>query len=416
MYRRSETGLWVFTLFATNEIPSVVVMFVALIMFLQMGVGMDMATVYAAVLLLPRVAQPLMRRLLPGSIGGVLDLNLLRATECLTAVVMGLFALWMGGDPLQTLGMLLCISTLAAWHDLLAHRYFAARMNRPDGRPLSVVRVLSTQMATVLTYGLMLMAVGVLEIYFRQRAMWYSWALCCYILAGVYMFLAMINMLLLGRTEGMPLPPARQGRRRQWMVQAIVLALLLLPQGLMFYCRTIFLLARPRQGGLGCTLQEVGFAQGTVGVIAFLLGVTVGRQMQHRWSEARMELPLTMCLGLSPLVYLTMTQCPPDGLPVLSGYTFLAQLLFGLGLAGCQRRIAYISGDRYRNAVNPISIPIISLCLLPTLAASGYLARRLSFGGFFLLDTLCAPVAWMAVAAISRYYQMDGRGNDVRPS
>jgi PAT family beta-lactamase induction signal transducer AmpG len=61
--------------------------------------------------------------------------------------------------------------------------------------------------------------------------------------------------------------------------------MMLLPQGLMFYSRTIFLLARPQYGGVGCTLQEIGFAQGTIGVIAFLLGVSMGRSMQYRYGE-----------------------------------------------------------------------------------------------------------------------------------
>lgn len=406
MYRHGKGVLWIFTLAATNEIPSVVVMFVALIMFVQMGVGMSMATAYSAMLLLPRAAQPLMRHFLPRTEGGVADLRLLRWTEGITVVVMAFFALLMDGDPLRTFGMLMCMSMLSSWHDVLACRYSTGRICRVHGRWQSVVRIVSSQVFTVLTYGLMIMAVGVLEIYFRQRAMWYSWALCCYILTGVYMLMAMANILFLdsspvvSRQSVVPLQ-----RRRQWMLQAVLLALLLLPQGLMFFCRTIFLLSRPQQGGLGCTLQEVGFAQGTVGVIAFLLGVTLGRQLQRTLGEAVLELPLIMCLGLSPLVYLVMTQCPPDGLPLLSVYTFVAQLLFGLGLNGCQRRIAYISGDRYRNAVNPVTIPIISLCLFLPMAASGYMAERLSFSVFFLLDTLCAPVAWLAVAVVSWYHK-----------
>lgn len=394
--------MWVLTLAATNEIPSAVVTFVALIMFMQMGVGMSMSTVYGALLLLPRAAQPLMRHFLP--VDCVACLRLLRLTECLVVAAMALFALLMGEAPFQTFSMLMCISILSSWHDILSREYYAASMRYMGGRLSSIVRVISSQMSTVLTYGLMIMAVGVLEIYFRQRAMWYSWSLCCYILAGVYMLLAIVNILLLDKIEDVSSTHAvPQQRHRQWLVQAAMLALLLLPQGLMFFCRTIFLLARQQQGGLGCTLQDVGFAQGTVGVIAFLLGVTVGRQLQRRLGEAVLEYPLTMCLGLSPIVYLIMTHWPPGCLHLLSAYTFVAQLLFGLGLSGCQRRIAYISGDRYRNVVNPVTIPIISLCLLLPMAASGYMAERMSFRGFFLLDTLCTLASWLVVAIVSWY-------------
>lgn len=401
MYRRRKGGLWIFTLFASNEIPSVVVTFVALVMFLQTGVGMVMATVYGAMLLLPWAAQPLMRPLLLRLRDCNAGRRWILVTECLMSMMLVLFALLMGGAPLRTLGMLMCISCLAAWHDIVARTYYGSLMGHMRGRWGDVVRTISSQTATVLTYGLMIMAVGVLEIYFRQKAMWYSWVLCCYLLAGVYMVFAVANMVLMEKADTPFLPSVPHHRRRQWMMQSGMLAVLLLPQGLMFFSRTIFLLARPQQGGLGCTLQEVGFAQGTIGVIAFLLGVTVGQRMLYRWGAARTELPLTVCLGLSPLVYLVMTRLHPEGLTVLSVYTFLAQLLFGLGLNGCRRRIEYISGERYRNVVNPLYIPIISLCLLLPMACSGFLAERLSFHGLFLLDALCAPATWIAMAVVS---------------
>ncbi len=382
-----------------NEIPSVMVTFVALIMFLQMGVGMTMATVYSALLLLPWALQPLMRRLLPRTDKGGVYKCCLLGTECLTAVAMLSFALFMGNTPLLMLAMLMCISGLTAWHDLLARMYYGSYMAHAQGRWASVVRAMSSQVTMVLTYGLMIMAVGVLEIYFRQRAMWYSWALCCYILAGVYGLMTLVNAVLLLGNAGVSIRASvPHYRHRQWMPQVGILALLLFPQGLMFFSRTIFLLARPHEGGLGCTLQEVGFAQGTIGVMAFLLGISVGQRILHRWGGVWMEHALAVCLGLSPVVYLAMTQWPPSDLLLLSGHTFMAQLLFGLGLNGCRRRIEYISGERYRNTVNPLYVPIISLCLLPAMAVSGYLVERLSFRGLYLMDVLCAVVSWIVIA------------------
>ncbi len=366
-------------------------------MFLQMDVGMAVSTLYAAMLLLPWALQPFMRRFLPrAGRRGAYRWRLL-GTECLIAVVMALFALFMGNRPLMTLLMLMCISTLGSWHSLLARVYYRNRMTNTDARVPRVMRALASQITTVLTYGLMIMVVGVLEIYFRQRAMWYSWALCLYILAGVYVLMMLVNaVVLLANSHTSVLPPVPHYRQRQWRREVGILALLLLPQGLMFFSRTIFLLVRPEDGGLGCTLQEVGFAQGTIGVIAFLLGIAVGQCMLSRWRGVRMERCLTICLGLSPVVYLIMTQWPPGGVLALSGHTFMAQLLFGLGLNGCRRRIEYISGERYRNTENPLYVPIISLCLLPAMAVSGYLADTLSFQGLYLMSVACAVVSWGA--------------------
>lgn len=398
--KSNEGGLWTITLFATNEIPSVVVTFVALIMFLQMGMGVAMSTLFAAMLLLPWVGQPVMRRLTNENQRGRLYLHI---TELMLSATLLTFALTMGYGKWWTMAMLMGISVLSAWHDMLARRYYRQRTMHATGQFHSVLRTLSSQMATVLTYGLMIMAVGVLQIYFRQRAVTYSWSLGCYMLAGVYLLLAMANAILLKTPEhssditGQPWPWKQPG----WKLKTTVMMLMLLPQGLMFYSRTVYLLARQQQGGLGCTLQEVGFAQGTIGVIAFLLGVAIGRMMQQYQGEERMRWPLTICLGLSPAVYLAMTQWEPENLWFLSAYTFMAQLLFGLGLNACRKYIEDISGERYQNAVNPLYIPIICLCILLPMSLSGFMLEKMDYGHFFLIDALCAPITWLAIAILT---------------
>lgn len=399
--KRHEGGLWTVTLFAANEIPSVVVTFVALIMFLQMKMGVAQSTLFAALLLLPWAAQPIMRRIMPQA--GKKRLWLHTAETMLTGALLT-FALTMQNGKWWILGMLTGISVLSAWHDMLARRYYKERTMLAQEKYHPVLKTLSSQMATVLTYGLMIMAVGVLQIYFRQRSVTYSWSLGCYILAGAYLILTLMNMVLIKSPIGQRSPSVMQWpwKTPGWARQTAILTLMLWPQGMMFYSRTVFLLARPHQGGLGCTLQEIGFAQGTIGVIAFLLGVAMGRIMQNRWGEEPLRWPLTLCLGLSPAVYLAMTYWEPANLWMLSTYTFAAQLLFGLGLNACRKYIENISGERYQNATNPLYIPIISLCILLPIMLSGFMLEKLTYREFFAADALAAPVAWIAIAILSR--------------
>lgn len=401
--KSNEGGLWTITLFAANEIPSVVVTFVALIMFLQMGLGTGMSTLYASVLLLPWVGQPLMRKFMYGALGGRMWLHV---AEVLLTVLMASFALTLGTGKWCTLVLLAGISLLSAWHDLLARCYYERRTMYAQGNAHGILRALSSQMSTVLTYGLMIMAVGVLQIYFRNRAITYSWALGCYILAGVYLFLTLMNVILLRSVGNPPVSIQQQWpwMQERWLRQMFFLVIMLLPQGLMFFSRTIFLLTKHQHGGLGCTLQEIGFAQGTIGVIAFLAGVAMGRTMQNKWGEARMDIPLALCIGLSPVVYLIMTQWKPEGVWMLSVYTFMAQMFFGMGLNACRKYIEGISGERYRNAVNPLYIPVISLCILLPMVLSGFMLERMTFEQFFLFDALCAvPILILVAIRLVRY-------------
>lgn len=397
----NEGGLWTITLFAANEIPSVVVTFVALIIFLQRGEGVAMSTLFASLLLLPWVGQPLMRKWLPGIAGGR---GWLHVVEIVLCVILATFALTMTRGRWWTIGMLMSISVFSAWHDLLANRYYMRRTQMAQERYHSILRTLASQASTVFTYGLMIMAVGALQIYFRQRSTTYSWSLGVYVLSGAYLLLTLLNMLLLRtpQNERTHLPHQWPWQQTSWKRDTLVLMLMLLPQGLMFFSRTIFLLDRPQYGGLGCTLQYVGFAQGTIGVIAFLFGVTIGRFMQNQWGEERLNWPLKIALGLSPTVYLLMTWHRPENLFMLSTYTFLAQSLFGIGLNSCRQYIERISGVRYQNAVNPLYIPIISMCIMIPMVASGFLLQALTYEQFFCLDALCAPITWILIWIITK--------------
>ncbi|MBO5871064.1 MAG: hypothetical protein J6Q75_00280, partial [Bacteroidaceae bacterium] len=92
----------------------------------------------------------------------------------------------------------------------------------------------------------------------------------------------------------------------------------------------------------------------------------------------------------------------PENLFMLSTYTFLAQSLFGIGLNSCRQYIERISGVRYQNAVNPLYIPIISMCIMIPMVASGFLLQALTYEQFFCLDALCAPITWILIWIITK--------------
>jgi len=144
-------------------------------------------------------------------------------------------------------------------------------------------------------------------------------------------------------------------------------------------------------------MQEIGFAQGTVGVIAFSLGIAIGRWLIRRYTLPRLFWPMALCIVLSPFVYLGMTIRPPQSLWELCCCTLTAQLLFGLGLGVCRLPISAISGTRYRNTINMLQIPLVSAVMLVPMAISGWLVEQLRFETYFLINALSAPVCLLGI-------------------
>ena len=139
-----------------------------------------------------------------------------------------------------------------------------------------------------------------------------------------------------------------------------------------------------------------------MGVIAFSIGLMLGRQLLQWIDVERVFWWFAIPLGLSPVVYLVMTFEQPASLMMLSIATFQAQFLFGFGLNVVGHFVRYISGERYRNTINVLYIPLVATVMLPAMALSGWMVSELGFRTFFLIDVLTAPVAWLFLYIMRR--------------
>lgn len=401
---------WIPSLFGAEEIPAAIITYVALVMFLQIQTPPAVATFYCGCLFLPWVLKSFLRDRVRryGLYRRQIQWLQLAVTLVLMAVALTFATYTPSGGRLFS--FLFLLSFLTAWHELAARMYYECMLPAHEQPLWNRLKMFFSQAALVFTYGLMLMLVGALQVLYRRVSP--AWNEACYLVSGVFLCFALYHVLVLRRPSlaDDSLPGSALGavraevrvlerirRRPHWLLAVAVLALLLLPQSLMFYSRVLFLLAPVGEGGLGCTLQELAFAQGTVGVLGFSAGVVLGRLFLRRLTSVHGSWFQALALGASPLVYLFMSIYPPASLASLCLATLWAQSFFGLGLPVCMRFVRYISDNRYRNTINYLYIPLVASVMLLPMAASGWLVDTLGFPLFFLLNTLTAPFAWLAL-------------------
>lgn len=409
-----KPGIWISTLFAAEEIPSAIVTFVALLMFLQIGASTTLSTTLAALLFLPCILKSFLRAWVrrAGHFRHMLLLN--EALICATLFALA-FAFSLG--IWYVFSALMVISFLVAWHELAARMYYERMLYPRQQKYYTNLKIASAQLAVILTYGVLIILVGNLEVFFRQIR--HSWSMGCYMTAGIFMLITLLHMLILRnpqiqdqtRKNSMSASVKaevhvieRIRRQPHWWVYVLCMFLMLVPQSLMFFARVHYLFDKAANGGLDCTIQEIGFAQGTVGVIAFTLGLTIGRSLMRWIPVEKLFWPLTFVLGLSPAVYLFMTIETPNDLVALCVGTFQAQLFFGLGLSICRMPLSMISGERYRNCANLLSVPLVATCMLLPMIASGILVSQLGYHHFFLLNTLIAPICWIVIFILRAFF------------
>lgn len=409
--RGGRAGFWIGTLFAAEQVPAAIVTYVSVLMFLQTGAQPAMATFYCGLLFLPWVLKSFLRAKVLRM--GHFRRQLQWLELCMVAVLMALafaFLRYTHRSLFLFVGLFM-LSMLTAWHELAARMYYERSLRPREQRVFNVPKTVASQSAVVLTYGAMIMFVGALQVIYRNIPR--SWNEGCYLMSGLLLVFAIIHVFALHRTS---VPDPRQhssaidavrreiriidriSQRPGWYRVPLMLFMLLLPQSLMFYSRVLFLYMPQSLGGLGCTIQEIGFAQGTIGVVAFSLGLLLGRNFASAlgggWGR--------FLLGLSPVVYLMMSLWPPESLPLLCLATFFAQFLFGLGLPVVMQYVREISGERYRNTINYLYIPLVATVMLLPMALSGWMVSAMGFRTFFLIDVLTAPVAWLCLYFFDR--------------
>lgn len=420
-------GYWFLTLFAAEEIPAAMVTYVALLMLLQQGLAPAEATLCSALLFLPWVLKSFVR---PWVMRMGYFRQMLHLIEVLLFISLLLLAfsfrpspsLPFGGSKFLTLHSslfillaLLLVSLLSAWHEIVARIYYERTLRPVFQRLFIVPKLACSQIAVIFTYGALIFMVGTLEVYFRQIR--YSWAMGCYIVAGIFLFFVFYHLVTLrgqgarskekeGIREALEYhrnPTSKELVPRNLpLTPCAILFLLLLPQALMFHARVLYLFDTHAHGGLQCTMQEIGFAQGTVGVIAFSLGIALGRMLINHYTLQRLFWPMSFSLVLSPFVYLAMTIWPPQSLWHLCCCTMTAQMLFGLGISVCRLPISAVSGNRYRNTISMLQIPLVAAAMIIPMAISGWMVQQLGYNDFFLVNALSAPVCLLGIYLLRR--------------
>lgn len=403
--------IWIPSLCVAEEIPAAVVMFVALLMFLQFGADEGMAALYSGGLFLPWVMKSYFYSKVRNA--GLLERNLHRAELLMLVCLMGI-AVYVSEAKVQDwllFILLFALSCLCAWHELLSRLFYSKMLEPREQRLYGTTKMVSSQMTLVVTYGVLIIVAGFFEVFFRSYQK--AWAMESSLVAGGFIIFCILNFIVLPRVQGRQ--PYRYESvadtvKNEWHIVsrirqkphifAVLLSLffLLLPQALMFNTRVFFLLASSERGGLDCSFQDVGFAQGTIGVLAFSLGIALGRSMMREYGNRSMFGVTAVVLTLSPVPYLLMALYPQIGnMLMLCCMTFVAQLFFGFGLNVCRVYVPYISEQRYRNVTNFLYLPMVASLMVVPMTLSGWLCMELGYQTFFKLCVAIAPVAWIVL-------------------
>lgn len=424
--------LWIPSLCAAEEIPTAVITFIVLLMFLQFGETMAVSALYSSLLFLPFVLRSFFRSKVRSTGNFKFYLHVSEGCIFFLLVLMEIAINHLPGKNWVLFILSFLIASVCAWHDLLGRMYYDRMLYPRQQKIFNKTKIFASQITIVLTYGVLIIFVGFLEVIFRMPTevltKKLAWAMECYIVAGAFLVFFLMNLVVFKQpnvhsayhyesvSETIHKEIAIIERIRQKdnaLIILISLFFLLLPQSLMFYTRVFFLLGRAEDGGLDCSVPDVGFAQGTIGVIAFAVGLLIGRRLISKYGAKQMFWFMVIPLTLSPTFYMLMSINPlVDNIFAICCMCLLAQLCFGFGLNICISFVRFVSGERYRNSIDYLYIPLISAVMIVPMMISGLLCQILGFKIFFIADASLALIAWIVIFSFGIRNKLEINGKE----
>jgi PAT family beta-lactamase induction signal transducer AmpG len=160
-------------------------------------------------------------------------------------------------------------------------------------------------------------------------------------------------------------------------------------EGLLLVEAPLFLQAPLEQGGLGLTLIQKSFIDGTISTAVSIVGGLLGGVFVSRYGLARSLFFLALCLNLPNLcyVYLSWSVGPeaPLSMTTIALFVSIEKFGYSFGFVGNMLyMMQQISPGRYHMTHYAFCTALMNLVLIPTQMASGPLADWMGYRSYFV--------------------------------
>lgn len=187
-----------------------------------------------------------------------------------------------------------------------------------------------------------------------------------------------------------------------WVAIAFML-LYRLPEALLTKVNQLFFVDPVSQGGLGLTTAQIGFVNGTVGLIGLTAGGIIGGIITTRGGLKRWLWPMVWSITLPDLVYVYLSYTLPDSLVIVSTCVFVEQFGYGFGFTAYMLYMIYFSQGESETSHYAICTAFMAASMMIPGLFAGMLQEAVGYHRFFIIVMFCC----LATIAVARLVKID---------
>ncbi len=421
--KTSNPWAWVPSLYFAQGLPYVVVMTVSVIMYKRLGISNTDIALYTSWLYLPWVIKPLWSPFL----------ELFRtkrfwivALQFFVGAALACVALTLPAPRFfqYSLAVLWLMAFASATHDIAADGFYMLGLEQHQQAAFSGVRNTFYRIASITGQGLLVMVAGLIEK--RTGHIIRAWQAAMLASAAIFLLVAVYHFAVL------PYPPEDRPVRRADSRAAtdnymevfasffrkqgvlLILAFLLLyrfAEAQLVKLIQPFMLDPRAEGGLGLSTQQVGFAYGTVGVVALLCGGLLGGYLISRRGLRYWLWPMVFAIHLPDLVFVYLSHAQPSHFPLVCGAIAVEQFGYGFGFTAYMLYMIMVAQGEHKTAHYAICTGFMALGMMLPGMLSGWLQDHVGYKHFFIWVML-STIPGFIVAALVKVDPAFGRKQD----
>ncbi len=416
--RKTSPWFWIPTLYIAEGLPYFAVNTLTVLMFTNMGVSLTEMAFFTGWLYLPWVIKPFWSPFIDLFKTKRLWTIAMEAIICLTMAGVG-FLLPFSFFFSATLVCFWIMAFASATHDIAADGYYMLELSDHDQAAFVGVRSTFYRIASVIGQGGLVMLAGVLEE--KLDNVGAAWRIVFLILSAFFLLITLYHSRFMPKAaDDRPVPGVTAKTivkdfamtfvtffKKPDVVAALCFMLLYrLPEALCVKLVQPFLVSPISDGGLGLSTKEVGFVNGTVGVIALLAGGILGGIVISIGGLKKWLWPMALSLTLPCAVYCYLSMVQPDAFWLICSAIGFEQFGYGFGFTAFMLYLIYFSRGENKTSHYAFCTAFMALGMMLPGMAAGWIHESLSsfnlFGltgpqgyiNFFWVVMLCCLVTF----------------------
>ena len=404
---------WVPTLYFAEGLPYVLVVTVSAIMFKQLGISNADVALYTSWLYLPWVIKPFW--------SPFVDLvKTKRWWLLLTQVILGA---GLAGVALTlnttnffrwSLAIMWLLAFSSATHDISIDGFYMLGLDEGEQSLFVGIRNTAYRIAMIAGQGGLLILVGQFEKLFGSTVR--AWSLGFLVAGGLMILLWLYHSYILPH----PVADCTTGIsgsnilkefgmtfvsyfQKPHILPALLFILLFrFPEAQLGKIAPLFLVDSTAAGGLALTTGQIGFSQGTLGVIGLLLGGILGGITLSRFGLKKCIWYMVAAISVPDLVYVYLSWFPTQNMALVSTCIFIEQMGYGFGFTAYTLFLMYFARGEHQTSHYAISTGIMALGMMLPGMISGMLQESMGYRTFFIWVIACCAVTCV-VSALIKY-------------